>query len=390
MSATVLIADDEENARINISQYLSGHGYEVVGAAKLSEAREDISKGIGDVVVLDVQFPDGLGLSLLEETQYMQNRPPMILMTAYGDIEMAVEAMKNGAIDFLQKPIELARLERSIQRGVELVDMRRELAYHRSAQMKEMDFVIGKSKAMQTVVQQARRVAQASVPVLITGETGTGKEVLAKFMHKIGPRSGKRIIPINCAAIQSTILESELFGYEPGAFTGADKRKAGLIEAANEGVLFLDEISSMPWEMQSKMLRVLEDHKYMRVGGTTELYVDVQVIAATNKDLKVMISEGKFREDLYFRLNIVDLHLPALKDRKEDIPDLVGLFIRHNNAERGLNITDITPRAMQVLMDYSWPGNIRELKNAIDRAMIFCDDCAIDLPHLPTDVVQGC
>jgi DNA-binding NtrC family response regulator len=385
MSLTVLIVDDEENARHNIGTFLTSRGFEVFGAATLSEARSAVQRGNADIILLDVQLPDGYGPTLLEETAMLPTRPPIILITAYGDIEMAVDAMKSGAHDFLQKPIQLAQLEKSIRRAGEIVAMRRELAHLRDVQHQQLDFAAGKSRAMQTMLSQAQRAASASVSVLITGETGTGKEVLARAIHRMGPRASKPFVAINCAAIQSTVLESELFGYEAGAFTGAEKRKHGLMEVADKGILFLDEISSMPVEMQAKLLRALEERAFRRVGGTNLIQVDVQILAASNRDLPTLIKEGKFREDLYYRLKVVDLDLPPLHERKEDIPELVGLFIRKNNQRMGMNITDIAPRAMQALMSHRWPGNIRELRNAIERAMLFCDDPSIDLSHLPPE-----
>jgi transcriptional regulator with PAS, ATPase and Fis domain len=239
---------------------------------------------------------------------------------------------------------------------------------------------------MRALLDYARRASEASVSVLITGETGTGKEVLASFIHRMGPRANKPFIAINCAAIQSTVLESELFGYEAGAFTGAEKRKPGLMEVADGGILFLDEISSMPTDMQAKLLRALEERAFRRVGGTNLIRVDVQLLAASNRRLTTLMEEGKFREDLYYRLKVVDLHIPPLRERKQDIPELVGLFIRRNNQRMGMNIQDVTPRALQVLMAHSWPGNIRELRNVIERAMLFCDEASLDLPHLPAEL----
>ncbi|PKN94142.1 MAG: hypothetical protein CVU44_07005 [Chloroflexi bacterium HGW-Chloroflexi-6] len=388
MSATILVVDDEENARMIITQFLGPKGYEVIGAASLAEAREQIARGVADVILLDVQLPDGYGPSLLEETARLAVRPPIVLITAYGDIDMAVEAMKNGAHDFLQKPIQLARLEESIKRAVEIVAMRRELVHLRKAQRRGQDFVVGSSPEIKSLLEQARRAAGATVSVLITGETGSGKEVLAHFIQDNGPRADKPFIAINCAAIQPTMLESELFGYEAGAFTGAEKRKPGLLEVADGGILFLDEIASMPLDIQAKLLRVLEERAFRRVGGTTMIKVDVQVLAASNRPLARMLSEGLFREDLYYRLKVVDLHIPPLRERKGDILELAGLFVRQNNARMGLNISDITPRAVEALRAYDWPGNVRELRNAIERAMLFCDDPAIDLMHLPSDVVK--
>jgi two-component system response regulator AtoC len=389
MTATILIVDDEANARTNIGGFLVSRGYEVLEAATIAEAREKIKLGSADIILLDVQLPDGYGPMLLDEIANMPMRPPVIIITAYGHIDMAVEAMKNGAHDFLQKPVQFTSLEKSIQRAQEMVAMRRELNHLRESQRKEYSSMVCVNPAMQIVMHQAQRAAAASVSVLITGETGTGKEVLANAIHQMGPRANKPFIPINCAAIQSTVLESELFGYEAGAFTSAEKRKLGLMEVADQGILFLDEISSMPVDMQAKLLRAIEEQKFRRVGGTVEVRVDVQIIAASNRDLIAAMDKGEFRHDLYYRLKVVDLHLPPLKDRKEDIPELVGLFIRQNNQRLGVNIQDITPRAMEALITHSWPGNIRELRNVIERAMLFCDESSIDLPHLPAEVIKA-
>jgi len=393
MNATILIVDDEENARQNIGTFLTTRGYEVVGAATLQEAKDKLWHGDMDIVLLDVQLPDGYGPSLMDDIALLPLRPPVILITAYGDIEMAVEAMRSGAHDFLQKPIQLAQLEKSILRALEIVAMRRELAHLRNSQHAELDFVVGRSPAMLTLLDQAYRAAAACVSVLITGETGTGKEILARAIHSVGARGNKAatsrpFVAINCAAIQPTVLESELFGYEAGAFTGADKRKHGLMEIADGGILFLDEISSMPVDMQAKLLRVLEERAFRRVGGTALIHVDIQLIAASNRDLQAMMADGRFREDLYYRLKVVDLHIPPLRDRKEDIPEMVGLFIRQNNPRMGLNISGITPRALDVLKAHHWPGNIRELRNVIERAMLFCDDPLIDISHLPPDMIR--
>ncbi|MBC8330741.1 MAG: sigma-54-dependent Fis family transcriptional regulator [Anaerolineae bacterium] len=382
MSATILVVDDEENARKHIRDFLNGEGYEVISAANLEEARSQIRQDNADIILLDVQLPDGYGPDLLEETSHIEARPPIILITAHGDIDMAVEAMKNGAHDFLQKPIQFNRLEQSIQRAQKIVAMRRELNHLRGQQRNELNFIVGKTPVMRALVQHAQRAAQASASVLITGETGTGKEVLARAIHQLGPRASKSFVGINCAAIQSTVLESELFGYEAGAFTGAQKRKHGLMEVADSGILFLDEISSMPVDMQAKLLRAIEEQAFRRVGGTNLIKVDVQILAASNRDLPTMLREGNFREDLYYRLKVVDLDIPPLRDHKEDIPALVGLFVKHNNQRMGLNISDISERAMQALMQHNWPGNIRELRNVIERAMLFCDEATIDLPHL--------
>jgi DNA-binding NtrC family response regulator len=388
MSFTVLIVDDEENARHNIGTFLTSKGYEALDVATLEDAKKHLTQGSADIILLDAQLPDGYGPTLLEETAHTPSRPPIILITAYGDIDMAVEAMKNGAHDFLQKPIKLEQLETSIQRAAEVVAMRRELAHLRQTQHQDNDFIMGNSPAMKEVFDIAQRASTVSASMLITGDTGTGKEILARAVHNMGPRADKPFIAINCAAIQSTVLESELFGYEAGAFTGADKRKHGLMEIADGGILFLDEISSMPTDMQAKLLRALEEHAFRRMGGTNLINVDVQILAASNRDLKALMDEGDFRDDLYYRLKVVDLHLPPLKERSQDIPELVGFFIKHFNPRMGLNISDVSPRAMQALTNHDWPGNIRELRNVIERAMLFCDDAAIDVTHLPAEIAK--
>lgn len=389
MSATILIVDDDENTRQHLSLFLTSRGYEAIAVATLAEARQQIQRGTADIILLDVQLPDGYGPVLLDETAHIPNRPPVIMITGFGDIEMAVDSMRRGAIDFLQKPIKLIQLGESIVRAWEYVSMRRELAHLRQARNQDVDLIIGDNPVMHKLQAKVERVASTSVSVLITGATGTGKEVLAKSIHKAGPRAGKPFVDINCASIPSTVLESELFGYEPGAFTGAEKRKHGLIEIADGGILFLDEISSMPPEMQGTLLRVLEERSFRRLGGTNLIKVDIQVLAASNRDLKQMIAEGKFRSDLYYRLKVVDLDIPPLKERKDIIPELVGMFIRKANQSQGSNILDVTPLAMEALLAYDWPGNVRELRNVIDGSVLFCDEKYLDISDLPAEVARA-
>jgi len=268
--------------------------------------------------------------------------------------------------------------------------MRRELDHLRSSQTSTAKFIVGTHPRMQSLIDLAQRASEASASVLITGESGTGKEVMATFIHQSGPRQEKPLIAINCAAIANTLLESELFGHEANAFTGAsNKRKNGLMEVADGGILFLDEISSMPMDMQAKLLRAIEEHAFRRVGGTTLIRVDVQIIAASNQDLKEMIKKGEFREDLYYRLKVVDLDIPPLRKRLDDIPELVGYLLRKSNMSMGTNIQDVTPRALEAMIAYNWPGNIRELRNVIERAIIFCDDAIIDIQHLPPDITNN-
>jgi len=388
MAATVLVVDDEETARMVVSEFLRSKGYEVLEAGTLADARAVISKGVADIIILDVRLPDGYGPHLLTETSRLPLRPQVIIVTAHGEVSMAVDAMKNGAQDFMEKPLDLLEMEKSVNRAAEVISMRRELVHLRSNQGKHDEFIIGDTPEMKHILELAGRASESSVSVLITGPTGTGKEVLAQYIHQNGPRSGKPFIDINCPAIQPTMFESELFGHEAGSFTGATSKRNGLMEIADGGILFLDEISSMPVDLQAKFLRALEERAFRRVGGSNLIRVDVQVIAASNRDLKEMIAKHEFREDLYYRLKVVDLDLPSLAERRQDIPDLVGYMIRKFNKRLGNNVLDVSPAAMQALIDYEWPGNIRELSNVIQHAVLFCDEPVIDLNHLPKDITK--
>lgn len=387
MSISVLIVEDEVNARENVGRFLQDKGYELLEAGTLADARTFLGRGEGDVILLDVQLPDGYGPTLLYEIGAMAVRPPVIVITGYKDIETAVDAMKNGASDFLTKPVDFGQLEKSLQKACELVQLRRELAHYREQQIQKSNFVVGQTQAMKTIIEQSLKAAEAQVSVMITGENGTGKDVLAQYIHANGPRASKPFVAINCAAIQATMLESELFGHEAGAFTSADRKKPGLFEIADGGVLFLDEISSMPVEIQAKLLRAIENHSFMRVGGTSLIKVDIQVIVASNRDFTTMLEDGSFRRDLYYRLKKIEFEIPPLRDRKGDIPELVGFFIRTYNGKQGLNITGMSEQALEALKNYDWPGNIRELANAVERAIIFCDGETIQMGDLPRDIV---
>lgn len=387
MSATILVVDDIDTARQAIASSLRKDNYEVLEAASLKEARAHLAENNADICVLDIRLPDGNGLTLLDEVAHQIWQPKFIVITAYGEIDIAVDAMKKGAIDFLTKPLSIKTLKASIARAEELVAMRRELNHLRNSQTSK--FVVGKHPQMLSMMNLARRAADSSVSILITGESGTGKEIMANYIHQVGPRQQQPFIAINSASVPKDMLESELFGHEANAFTGAaNKRKIGLMETADGGILFLDEISSMPYDVQAKLLRALEERAFRRLGGTTLIRVDVQILAASNRDLKEAIRQGEFREDLYYRLKVVDLDIPPLRKRKEDIPELVALLLHQNNMKMGSNIQDVTPRAMDVLTAYDWPGNIRELRHVLERAIIFCDDPTIDLQHLPADILN--
>ncbi|MEX2030033.1 MAG: sigma-54 dependent transcriptional regulator [Anaerolineales bacterium] len=389
MTATVLLVDDEASAREFVSQALTDAGYETLQAGDLKGAMKAIEAGAADIILLDVVLPDGSGLSLLDRIAQENPSPPVILITAFGEVEIAVEAMKKGAQDFLQKPLDLGRLVQAVERAREIVALRRELALLRRSSQNAVEWVVGETPTMLRLVAEAQRAAASSVSVLLTGETGTGKEVLAQAIRSLGARADKPFVPVNCAALPDTMIESELFGHEAGAFTGATKRKPGLMEVADGGILFLDEISSTKPDMQAKLLRVLDEHRFRRIGGVNEMTVDIQILAASNRNLPAMIEEGKFREDLYYRLKVVDLHLPPLRDRIGDIPALVGTFIRQINLRTGNQVKGITPRAIDALKAHRWPGNIRELRHTIERAMLFCDDDRLDLGHLAPEFQPG-
>lgn len=386
MSATILLVDDEETALSFMSPLLRDAGYEVVTATTLKGAQQSIERGEADIVVLDVQLPDGYGPTLLERINREQPHLPVIVVTGYGDVEMAVEAMKLGARDFIQKPVDMARLLQAVHKASESVALYRELTLLRSVRNTDSAWIFGETPAMQRLENAIARVAPANATVLIVGESGTGKEGLAAMIHKRSPRAGKAWVPVNCANFSDTLLESELFGYEAGSFTGATKKKDGLFMVADGGTLFLDEISTMKQELQARLLRVLEERAIRRLGGHSETKVDVRILAATNRDLAELVRKGEFREDLYHRLNVVELRLPPLRERREDIPALVGHFIQKYNQEMGRNVQGVGPRVLEALKAYAWPGNIRQLRNAIERAMLFTDGDALELGHFAADI----
>ena len=387
MSATILLVEDDETARSFLAPMLQDKGYEVHEAATLAAAHLAVDRGEADIIVLDVQLPDGYGPSLLERVSRDLPSMPVIVVTGYGDIDMAVEAMKLGAMDFIPKPVNMKRLLQAAEKAAERVALLRELNHLRESRSPLGTWVQGDTLAMKRVVHDLGRVAASNATVLITGESGTGKEVFAAAVHKMSPRADKAWVPVNCANFTETLLDSELFGYEAGAFTGAAKRREGLFVTANGGTLFLDEISTMRPELQAKLLRVLEDRAIRRLGGTSETKVDVRIIAASNRNLPELVKRGEFREDVYHRLNVVELHLPPLRERKDDIPALAGYFIHKYNAEMGASVQGVGPAALEALIAYDWPGNIRQLRNAIERAMLFADGEMLEIGNFSTDVV---
>lgn len=386
MPFTILIVDDEAKARGSMGRLLSAEGYEILEAESLARAVSTLQDHLPDILLLDFNLPDGHGLDLLRKLSATKPRPQVVVVTGTASIPTAVEALQLGAVDLLEKPVDMARLKGVVQRATEVVRLQRELDYYQqSARAEAMDWVMGETPAMQQVLREARRAAATSTPVLITGQTGTGKDVLARAIHMMGPRASKPYIPINCAALPADVIESELFGHEAGAFTDASKRKPGVVEAADGGVLFLDEIGTLRLDLQAKLLRFLDDHTFRRVGGLSELTTDVQVVAATNRDLPALVEAGQFREDLFYRLKVADIRMPLLAERKEDIPALVGLFVRKYNQRTGTNLNGVTPRALQALVAHPWPGNIRELRYVVERAAMMCEGEEIDLADLPAE-----
>jgi DNA-binding NtrC family response regulator len=386
MPFTILIVDDEAKARGSMGRLLSAAGYEILEAESLARAVATLQDHLPDILLLDFNLPDGHGLDLLRKLSGTKPRPQVVVVTGTANIPTAVEALQLGAADLLEKPVDMARLKAVVQRATEVVRLQRELDYYQqSARAEAVDWVMGETPAMQQVLREARRAAATSMPVLVTGQTGTGKDVLARAIHMMGPRASKPFIPVNCAALPAEVIESELFGHEAGAFTDASKRKPGVVEAADGGVLFLDEIGTLRLDLQAKLLRFLDDHTFRRVGGVSELTTDVQVVAASNRDLPALVEAGQFREDLYYRLKVADIRMPTLGERKEDIPSMVGLFVRKYNQRTGTSLTGVNPRALQALVAHSWPGNIRELRYVVERAAMMCEGEEIDLCDLPAE-----
>jgi DNA-binding NtrC family response regulator len=384
----LLIVDDETDSRDALAELADRWGYEVQTASDGTEALRRAIEWHPDVILTDLVMPNMDGLWLLRALRAELPDCPVVLLTGRGTVQTAVQAIKEGAYDFIEKPLEISRLRVVLDRALEKKETMREvqLLRRRLAALAPGTDMIGSGPAMQRVFELVKKVAPANASVVVTGESGTGKEVVARAIHSLSQRKEKPFVALNCGAIPPTLIESELFGYERGAFTGADQRRLGNFELAHGGTLFLDEIGELPVEMQGKFLRVLEERKVRRLGGKSEVEVDVRVLCATNRDLKEEIKRGRFREDLYFRLHVFTIQLPALKERREDVPLLVQHFVEKFNGETGKHVQGVTPGAMNVLQGYAWPGNIRELRNTVERAMILTDGDVIDEEHLPPDM----
>lgn len=376
---SILVVDDEKHTRQGLQIALS-ENYDVSSAANADEALRLMQTQNFDAIITDLRMSGKSGLNLIDEAIRMPNKPACIMMTAYGNIDVAVEAMKHGASDFLTKPIDIDRLETILARALEKRNAGNSspISEKKSKSSVSNSEIIAESGAMKKVLEQALRVASSRATVMLTGETGTGKELIAEFIHKNSPRKNAKFVPVHCAAIPSNLIESELFGYEKGAFTGASMRKEGRFETANGGTLFLDEIGEIDSPTQVKLLRFLETRKIERLGAVEETPLDIRLVCATNRDLKAMSATGDFREDLYYRLNVVEISLPPLRKRKEDIAPLVNFYIKKYAEENGAENVSVSPRTMEILSNYQWPGNIRELRNFCENAVVLRTSNVID------------
>jgi len=372
----VLIVDDEEGIRESLSMILEDEGYRVASASSGEDALLILQEQFPDLIVLDVWLPGMDGIQALQEIKALKREIPVIMISGHGNIEVAVKATKEGAYDFLEKPLSLERVVLSAKRALERSALERE-----NRELKETFTrrwkLIGGSAPMRTLLAQVEMAAQSNSRVLITGESGSGKELVARLLHAKGSRGERPFVELNCAAMPYELIESELFGHEKGSFTGAFERKNGKFQMADTGTLFLDEIGDMSLQTQSKVLRVIETQEFQRVGGSATIKVDVRIIAATNKDLAEEVRSGKFRDDLFFRLNVVPIVVPPLREHKEDIPDLVDYFVKALAAEYGQPAKRIAADAIKSLQEYDWPGNIRELKNLIERLVIMTPSAEI-------------
>jgi len=389
MAYSILVIDDESLTLRTISRALREEGFDVFVAMNGEDGLRVLSEEKPDLALVDVVLPGIDGIEVLRQIKKQSPTTIVVMMSAYKVVDRAVESMKLGAYDYLTKPFHLSDMTNTIRRASEMLDLRIRVRESVESAKGRYDFgrVVTQNAKVADMLEIARKASESDrTTILIQGESGTGKGVLARAIHYGSPRASMPLVELNCAALPDALLESEMFGFEPGAFTDARRRKEGLIERANNGTLFLDEIGNMSANVQAKLLRVLEEGSFMRLGGTKPIKVDVRIITATNANLKEEISQGKFREDLYYRLNVVPLFIPALRDRKEDIMPLALYLLQRYNLELKKNFSGFTPAAAELMMNYPWPGNIRELKNVIERTMILSREGDIDAAYLPEEI----
>ncbi len=384
----ILIIDDEPAQVQALAGFLKKKGYDIQSALNGREGLQQIERQTIDLVITDFRLPDIDGVEVLKRVHGINPDIDVIMMTAFGSVESAVEAMRAGAVDYLMKPIDLDQLELVLARALEhkqLVSENR-LLREQLAERFKFEQIISVSEAMEVALNIAGRAASSKATLLITGESGTGKELIARAIHQASPRKDAPFVAVNCAALAENLLESELFGHEKGAFTGADRLRKGRFELAEKGTLFIDEVGEMPLTTQVKLLRVLQEQTFERVGGTESIKVDIRIVAATNRNLEEMIEAGRFRDDLYYRLNVVRIHIPPLRQRKADIPLLVDYFLKKYATENKKNIVSVSREAMDHLMKYEYPGNVRELENIIEQAVVLSRNPIISVPDLPLTV----
>lgn len=389
MIKRILIADDEKNMRWAIKKALEGEAFDIYEASNGKEALDLFKEVDPHLVIMDLRMPEMDGITTLTKMKEVKEATPIIMITAHGTMESAVEAMKLGALDYISKPFDIEELMITIDKAIGYGELKEEVTYLREELEKNIGKpIIGNSSGLLNILDSVHRVAKTNATVLILGESGTGKELIANAVHFNSGRRNKPYIKINCGAIPENLMESELFGYEKGAFTGATTKKIGKIEKANGGTLFLDEIGELTMPLQVKLLRVLQEKEIDRIGGLEPIRIDVRIVAATNRDLMSMVQDNSFREDLYYRLNVIPLQIPPLRERKEDIVLLINHFLEHYSREIGRNNVSISKEAMEKLISYSWRGNIRELENVVERMVILSYEDVIGTASLPKELMS--
>ncbi len=391
MNESILIADDETDIRESLTIVMESEGFRCTAVSNGEEALQKINESEYDILITDIMMPKLDGMKLLDSVVHLSPQTVVVIMTAYASIESAVVALRKGASDYLLKPLEFDEVIVRIKQLLKQKQLILENKILKKQIDKQYNFnnIIGKSRAMQRIYNLIKQISAAPTNVLITGPSGTGKELVARAIHNNSERTDKPFVPVNCGAIPDNLYESEFFGYKKGAFTGANTDHEGLFKSANSGTLFLDEIADLPEHVQVKLLRVLQEKEIRPVGSSSVIHVDVRILAATNKDLYNEVQQGRFREDLYYRLNVVELNLPPLSERKDDIPLLVNFFIDKYNNELKRNIKDVDNSVMKTFMHYEWKGNLRELENMIERAVLLCEGDYITLNELPTHLNNG-